>query len=106
MTFSIRRPAASAGIVVAIVVLALAHAACGGGSGASAGDSTALENAAPDVASSRLVCRLMTGNADAGAATITGADGAQSVRVGDTAYWFFGDTVRRGPDGRQDVIQA
>ena len=59
-----------------------------------------------DLASSRVVCRLIEDSADAAARTITGADGAQSVRVGDSAYWFFGDTVRRGPGGRQDVIQA
>jgi hypothetical protein len=59
-----------------------------------------------EAASSRVVCRLIADNADAAARTITGADGAQSVRVGDTSYWFFGDTVRTGPGGRQDVIQA
>lgn len=59
-----------------------------------------------EVASSRVVCHLIADNPDAAARAITGADGAQSVRVGDRAYWFFGDTVLRGPGGRQDVMQA
>ncbi|HEX5479098.1 MAG TPA: DUF4185 domain-containing protein [Dehalococcoidia bacterium] len=84
---------------------ALALAACRAGD-ASTVAPTPSGNAAPDVVSSRLVCRLIAGNPSAAAATITGVDGTQSLRVGDTDYWFFGDTVRKGPDGRQDVTQA
>ena len=100
----LRLPRISASALVAAA--AAIGFACGGGARGATDAVATQRNAAPDVASSRLVCRLITGNIGAESATITGADGAQSVRVGDTAYWFFGDTVRRGPGGRQDVIQA
>jgi hypothetical protein len=54
----------------------------------------------------RPVCRLIGDNAGAAAVTARGADGAQSVVSGSRSYWFFGDTVRDGPDGRADVVHA
>lgn len=72
-----------------------------------AGDAPPASLAQPPVAvASRLVCRLIADNTGAAAANITGADGAQSIDAGGRAYWFFGDTVRRGPGGRADVVPA
>lgn len=67
--------------------------------------SAALSGDRPVVMSARLVCRLASDSPDAQAAQITGVDGTQSAVAGGTTYWFFGDTVRRGPTG-QDVIPA
>jgi hypothetical protein len=61
---------------------------------------------APVVVAARAVCRLIADNPDAAAAQVRGADGAPSIVVDGTAYWLFGDTVRNGPGGRQDVIPA
>ncbi len=60
----------------------------------------------PVVVSARLVCRLVAGNPSAVEATVLGVDGAPSVDVGGTDYWFFGDTFRQGSGGRRDVIPA
>ncbi len=103
----VRQRSASFAVGVAVLaVVAALSAGCRTGTHASGQVDAGRENTAPDVVSSQLVCRLLGGNAGAKAATITGADGAQSVRIGGTAYWFFGDTVRLGPDGRHDVVQA
>lgn len=60
----------------------------------------------PVVISARVVCRLIADNPGAAAAGVRGADGAVSVMSGGVATWFFGDTLRDGPGGRQDVIAA
>ncbi len=60
----------------------------------------------PVAVSARLVCRLTAGNPSAEAATVLGVDGAASVAIDGVDYWFFGDTFRRGPAGRRDVIPA
>jgi hypothetical protein len=96
--------------VVLALLFALALGACDGGAestpGATAAPSGDPGAAPPPVVSARAICRLAGDTSGARDATITGVDGTQSVLVGGTAYWFFGDTVRRGPDGRSDVIQA
>jgi Domain of unknown function (DUF4185) len=60
----------------------------------------------PVAVAARSVCRLVADNPAAAEATVLGADGAQSVVVGDKQYWLFGDTFRQGPGGRRDVIPA
>jgi len=88
---------------VAIVAAAAVITACASASGDAPPDAVARP---PVAVASRLVCRLIADNASAGAAAITGADGAQSIAAAGRTYWFFGDTVRRGPAGRADVIPA
>lgn len=53
-----------------------------------------------------MVCRIAADVPGAAAAQVRGVDGAPSVVVGGTGYWFFGDTLRAGPGARQDVIPA
>lgn len=60
----------------------------------------------PVVMTARLVCRLIADTPGAASAHVLGADGVASVEVGETVYWFFGDTLRRGPNGRRDVIHS
>ena len=60
----------------------------------------------PVAVSASFICRLVADNPSAADATVLGVDGAPSVEVDGTAYWFFGDTYRRGPGGRRDVIPA
>ncbi|MBI2723620.1 MAG: DUF4185 domain-containing protein [Chloroflexi bacterium] len=60
----------------------------------------------PGVDSVRRVCRLIADSPDAASTQLRGADGATSVSVGGRTLWLFGDTVRNGPGGRQDVIPA
>ncbi len=60
----------------------------------------------PVVVTANYVCRLVADNPSAADATVLGVDGAPSVEVNGTDYWFFGDTFREGPGGRRDVIPA
>ena len=89
----------------------LAAVACDDASGGEDGHATPtaasqpLADNLPVVMSARLVCRLAADSPDALAAQITGVDGTQSALASGTAYWFFGDTVRRSATG-QDVIPA
>ncbi len=62
--------------------------------------------AAPVVVAARMVCRLIADNPDSAVAQVRGADGAASVVAGGRSYWLFGDTIRNGPGGRQDVVPA
>src|SRR5689334_16267793 len=97
-----------------VILLALCAvtcaAACGGGAkGASDGRSAApsVPSNAPVVVAARVVCRLAADNAGARLAGISGLDGAPSVVVDGTSYWFFGDTVvNRAGGGGQDVIPS
>ena len=92
----------------ALLLVALACAACddaSGGSGDESGGGVTFEDGLPVVMSLRVVCRLASDTPSAIAADITGADGTQSVVAGGRTYWFFGDTVRNAGD-RQDVIPA
>lgn len=72
----------------------------------SAQPDTPAASTAPVVVSTRVVCRIVGDSPDAARAQVRGVDGAPSVVLGGKAYWFFGDTVRAGPAGRQDVIAA
>ncbi|HEY8171507.1 MAG TPA: DUF4185 domain-containing protein [Dehalococcoidia bacterium] len=95
-------------LLIAFVLL-IAAGGCDGGGGTPATASNPNnrpDDAAPVIVSARIVCRLIADNAGARAATITGADGSQSVVAGGRGYWFFGDTVRSGPGGRADIIPA
>jgi hypothetical protein len=47
----------------------------------------------------RLVCSFA--NDDAAAAFVDGADGGQTVVIGDRTYWLFGDTLFAGESGKQ-----
>jgi hypothetical protein len=87
----------------------LAISACGGGGTGATAPQTPPDDAGvtpPVVVSARVVCRLIADNVSARVASITGADGTQSVVAGGRTYWFFGDTVRTGAGGRADVVPA
>lgn len=105
-----RRPARTAAVVLLLLAAAAVMAACvpsPGGRAAGGGDEQPSPPAdAPIVVAARAVCRIATGNTDAATAAVRGVDGAPSVVVDGTAYWFFGDTLRAGPGGRDDVIPA
>ena len=73
---------------------------------ASASPAAPAASTAPVVVSTRVVCRIVGDMPEADRAQVRGVDGAPSVVIGGKAYWFFGDTVRAGPAGRQDVIAA
>jgi len=95
----------------ALCVVATWLAACSNSPGGHAASPTTSPEArtasvAPVVVAARTVCRLIADNPDAAVAQLRGADGAPSIAVGGRAYWFFGDAVRNGPGGRQDVIPA
>jgi hypothetical protein len=109
-----RLPARSKVALRALAIIALAAAtaiscddASTGGDVADGDDGArvAFDGGLPVVMSLRVVCRLASDTPGAAAATITGADGAQSVVAGGRSYWFFGDTVRTAGD-RQDVVPA
>src|SRR5215210_5534818 len=99
----------------AILGLSLFAAACssacdGGAKGATGTDISGvtpeIPSEAPVVVAVRPVCRIAANNASARLASISGVDGAPSVVVDGTAYWFFGDTVVKRSDGGQDVIPS
>ncbi len=95
----------------ALCVVAAWLAACSNSPGGHAAGPTtrpdaATESTAPVVVAMRTVCRLVADNPDSVVAQVRGADGAPSVAVGGRDYWFFGDTLRDGPGGRQEVIPA
>jgi len=90
----------------ALCVVAAWLAACSNSPGGHAASPTtrpldAAASAAPVVVAARTVCRLVADNPDAASAQVRGADGAPSLEVGGRDYWFFGDTLRSGPGGRQ-----
>jgi len=95
--------------VAAATLLAIVSGACNDASTGSddPSDDTRFTfgDGLPVVMSLRVVCRLASDTPSAIAATITGADGTQSVVANGQSYWFFGDTVRTAGD-RQDVIPA
>lgn len=97
-------------LLVFTPLLAFLALACKDASGDVAPTPTAEPSAiaadAPVIVAARVVCNIARDVPSARAAGIDGLDGAQSVRIGDTSLWFFGDTIRRAPDGRQDVIPA
>ncbi len=102
-------------IAVAFVALiTLGAAGCDGSSGTAGSNGSQTPDAAapPDsvaaavIVAAEPVCRLVGDSANARALNVTGADGVQSVVAGGRGYWFFGDTVRLGPNGRRDVIAA
>jgi hypothetical protein len=109
-----RRQARLAALALCLVAAGLS--ACSGSSGGHAaggdvGAPTAVIQTntlvdTPVVVSVRAVCRLVADNPDAAQSQVRGVDGAPSVVFGGRGYWFFGDTVRNGPGGRQDVIAA
>ena len=96
---------------VAALLLAAGAAACSSSAatpeatGAAPPDAPAASSA-PVVISARVVCRIAADSPGAAGAQVRGVDGAPSAVIGGKAYWFFGDTVRAGPGGRQDVIAA
>ncbi len=98
----------AAAVLFAAAALVSACTHSPGGRAAGSGDERRLEPepGAPVVVAARAVCHLIADNPDSAVAKVTGADGAPSVVVDGRAYWFFGDTVRTGPGGRQDVIPA
>jgi hypothetical protein len=58
-----------------------------------------LPPAPPPIVSARVVCSFA--NEDAAAAKLQGADGGQSVVVGDRSWWLFGDTLFTADSGKQ-----
>ena len=92
--------------LVAASLSACTHSPGGHAAGSDIDTRASIETDAPVVVSARLVCRLIADNPDSAPAQIRGADGAASVLSNGKSYWFFGDTVRSGPGGRQDVIPA
>jgi len=102
------RPLPLAALVLPAVALCLT--ACtsspGGHAAGSTTGATSPGDGVPVVVAVRAVCRLIADNPDSAVAHIRGTDGAPSIVVGGTDYWFFGDTVRDGAGGRQDVIPA
>ncbi len=93
---------------IAALVLIAATAACSSSAAKpeSTGSAPPGSVAAPVVVSKRVVCRIVGDTPEAERAQVRGVDGAPSVVLGGSGYWFFGDTVRTGPAGRQDVIAA
>jgi hypothetical protein len=109
-----RRPLLTA-LALCLVAASLSACTRSPGGHAAGGDlatpaTAAVETAplvdTPVVVSVRAVCRMIADNPDAAQSQVRGVDGAASVVVGGRGYWFFGDTVRNGPGGRQDVIPA
>jgi hypothetical protein len=98
----------TAGAILGLSLIAAACAsACGGGAkGATSGASPEIPPDAPVVVAARAVCRTAANNPAARFASISGLDGAPSVVVDGTAYWFFGDTVVNRAGGGQDVIPS
>ena len=100
-------PATAALLFTVAAGLTACSGSAGGHGAAGAGTTPASSQAlAPVVVAGRVVCRLVADNPDAARAQVRGVDGAPSVMVAGTSYWFFGDTVRAGPGGREDVISA
>ncbi|MDP9238268.1 MAG: DUF4185 domain-containing protein [Chloroflexota bacterium] len=105
----IRRPhllTAPALCFVAVCLSACTHSPGGHAAGSDIVTPAPIATDAPVVAAARLVCHLIADNPDAAVAQVRGADGAPSVVSNGKSYWFFGDAVRNGPGGRQDVIPA
>lgn len=93
--------------ILTIAATILLLAACGGTSGGAEPRATPPPPvAAPAVVASRVVCNLSADTPGARAAQVVGLDGAQSAVAGGVSYWFFGDTLREGPNGRRDVVPA
>lgn len=103
------RRAARTAAAGALLLAAAALWACvlsPGGRAAGGGEQPPPAADAPVVVAARAVCRIATNNPDAATAAVRGVDGAPSLVVDGTAYWFFGDTLRAGPGARDDVIPA
>jgi hypothetical protein len=96
-------------VVAVAMLIAITGGACDdastGGDDPSNDSRFTFGDGLPVVMSLRVVCRLASDTPSAVAATITGADGTQSIAAGERSYWFFGDTVRKAGE-RQDVIPA
>jgi hypothetical protein len=103
------RPHLSTAFALCLVAIGLTACTKSPGGHAAGSDIATAESVSydtPVVVAARRVCRLVADNADAAAVQVSGADGAPSVFSNGKSYWFFGDTVRNGPGGRQDVIPA
>jgi hypothetical protein len=100
---ALRRRPAPAALAVALLlavagaVLLAARAASPTASGAAKGGTARVAEAPP--ARGRLICSFS--NADAAAALIQGADGGQSIVVGDRTWWLFGDTLFLASSSKQ-----
>jgi hypothetical protein len=94
-------------MLLSLAALALFAVSCGGADPRRDDPAGAASPSEPPaVMTARVVCRLIADNESAVAANALGADGVKSVVSGDRSYWFFGDTIRRGPEGRHDVIAS
>jgi hypothetical protein len=107
----VRASVATRALAAIAALLLIAAAACTGSAAEPEASRSAPSDAtpartAPVVVSQRVVCRIVGDMPEGDRAQVRGVDGAPSVVIGGTAYWFFGDTVRDGPAGRQDVIAA